>query len=73
MATIYITEKWSGFGKQNYYWHEYRYEAPEINLFKCHKWKIFDGNENSWMEDEKLIETWTAQDPNMPEWLRQYL
>ena len=32
-----------------------------------------DTNENNWEEDEHEEVSWNLDDPNMPEWLRQYI
>ena len=41
--------------------------------YKCHRYKFFDGDENNWEEDEHVETSWDVDDPDMPEWLRQYL
>ena len=69
---VYRTKEWKGFGKQNYYWHEYRKEGSRIAKYKCHRRKFFDGKENNWDTDEEFVESWEKNDWNVPEWLKKF-
>lgn len=70
---IYQTNEWKGYGKQNYYWNEYRKEGDEIVKYKVHRQKTFDGHENEWYQDEQEIDRWSMVDSSLPSWLRNYL
>ena len=71
--TIYTTNEWAGFGKQNYFWNEYRLEGNEVVKYKCHRYKFFDGHESDWEHEETIEARWDIDDSTMPEWLKQYI
>ena len=73
MSTIYTTSEWKGHGKQNYFWNEYRLEGGTVTKYKGNRHKFFDGDESNWEESETEFESWSVDDPSMPDWLREYL
>ena len=73
MKKIYSTNEWSGYEKQNYYHNEYRKKGNKVFKYKCHRFKFFNGRENTWETDERLVESWNTNDPQMPAWLNKYI
>ncbi len=73
MKTIYTTNEWKGYGKQNYYWNEYRLEGNTVHKIKCRRFKYFDGDENVWESEEEEVDSWAKDDPDMPDWLHNHL
>ncbi len=70
---IYTTREWKGYGKHDYYWNEYRDEGDKVVKYKCSRSKFFDGKENEWYTEERVVDSWDKDDPNMPSWLKKYL
>lgn len=73
MKTIYRTNDWDGYGKQNRYHNEYRLDGDEVEKVKVHDQRSFDGEESAWHREETLLDSWQTDDPSMPGWLRKYL
>lgn len=71
--TVYTTIEQHGYGKQNYYWNEYRIEGDKVVKYRCNRRKFFDGYESYWDETERAVDSWDLDDPDMPEWLKKYV
>ena len=72
MKNIYTTQERPGYGK-SYYRNEYRLEDDTVTKYRCGRVKSFDGKENSWIETEKKVDSWSIDDPTMPDWLKNKL
>ncbi len=70
---IYRTQEWNGYGKQNYYWNEYRREGDTVVKYKCNRRKFFDGDESNWEESEHEDESRSHYQPNIHHWRNGYL
>lgn len=73
MGIIYKTRSWKGYGKNESYHNEYVDDGDKVRKVKVHLFKFFDGHENSWEREETVTDSWSRDDPNMPEWLRKIL
>lgn len=69
--TIYSTQERKH--RNIWYHNEYRLEGDYVIRYSCSRSKFFDGHENEWNESENKTESWHLDDPNMPEWLHQYI
>lgn len=70
---LYVTKEWKGYGKQNYFRNEYRLVGGEVVKSLCRRFKLFDGKENTWMENTRKVTSWALGDSNMPGWLHKFL
>lgn len=70
---IYETNEWKGSGRQNYYWNEYHLEGNRVVKYYCNRHKHFNGDENEWVYDKREVDSWSVDDPSMPDWLHNYL
>lgn len=71
--TIYTTREYDGYGKQNYFWYEYRLEGRRVIKVRRHRQRAFDGQESAWHTGEREQTSWEIGDPDMPQWLLRYL
>lgn len=69
---LYQTNSWKGYGNETY-WNEYHREGDTVVKYKCRRAKFFDGDENTYDEDQTEVESWSVDDPSMPDWLKDYL
>ena len=70
---IYETNEWKGYGKQNYYSNEYVLEDDEVVKYKCNRFKTFDSDGSYWANEKRKVDSWDVDDPEMPDWLKEYL
>ncbi len=73
MGLVYRTNSWSGYGKGDSSHYEYFDDGETVTKVKVHEFKFFDGHENSRERDEKEVASWSHDDPDMPDWLREKL
>ncbi len=75
MKTVYTTNSYKGYHKHDSYNYKYNLDEDnkEIHKVKCSRFKFFDGHENNWETDEKVVDTWKIDDPSMPDWLHKYI
>ena len=70
---VYTTQTWNGYGKQNYYYNQYRQKGDKVTKYKVNRRKFFDGDENNWETEEREEQSWNINDESMPDWLKKRL
>ena len=70
---IYTTNQWKGYGKQNYYYNQYRQKGDKVVKYYVNRRKFFDGDENNWETEEREEQSWNINDESMPDWLKKWL
>ena len=73
MGLIYRTNDWDGYSKNSSYHNEYYDDGDTVTKVKVYEFKFFDGRENSWEREETVVDSWSHDDPSMPDWLRDHL
>lgn len=71
--TVYTTDADKHNDKQNYYYNEYRTGEGNVVKYRCHRHRIADGDGSDWIIDEEQVDSWSLDDPNLPELLREHL
>lgn len=73
MGLLHRTQSYDGYNKHERYHNEYVDDGERVRKIKVHEFKFFDGRENSWERDETETDSWSHDDPSMPDWLRRKL
>ena len=70
---VYKTNEQRDHIEENYHWYEYRLKGDIIYKYRCQKQKVLDNNKSSWITEEIKEETWIADSPYLPDFLKQMI
>ncbi len=66
---IYTTNEWITYGRQSLFYNQYQEKGQKGDKIVEYTNVV---EENTWNNSEQVVECWSIDDPNMPEWLKKY-
>lgn len=73
MTVIYRSDEWIDENSQDYHYTEYQLEDKTVFKYRIRRRLFFNGYEHIETEDKTLLDSWSIEDRNFPDWLANYL
>lgn len=68
---VYKTNERKDYIEENCHWYEFRLKGDIIYKYRCQKQKILGKDKNIWTIKESIEETWVADSPLLPDFLKK--